>query len=99
MKQPPRILHLISRLDGYGGSRALRYLAARQARAGQSVAVAAMTAVDAIVRELRAAGARVTVLRGRWRYDPIALGRLFAYRGRNSVDIVHAWDPTALSYA
>lgn len=99
MNEPPRILHVISRLDGYGGSRALRYLAARQGRAGQDVAVAALRADDAIVRELSATGIGVTHLGGRWRFDAIALGRLLGHRRRMKCDIVHAWDPTALAYA
>lgn len=99
MNVPPRIFHLIGRLDGYGGSRLMRRLVARQSGAGQGVSVAALSANAAIVRELRATGATVNVVGARWRWDPIALGRLVQLRRRAPVDLVHVWDSTALAYA
>lgn len=99
MNDPPRILHLISRLDGYGGARMLRYLAAHQARAGQGVAVAALTGTDAVVKELRDAGVAVHVLGSRWRLDPVALGRLAGLRRRMRDAMVHAWDRRAAQHA
>src|SRR5262245_5661084 len=95
----PRILHLISRLDGYGGARVLRALAARQAGAGQCVTVAAFAADVTIVDELRAAGVDVQVLRSRWAVDPTLLWKLAKLQRSRSVDVTHAWDALAHVYA
>jgi glycosyltransferase involved in cell wall biosynthesis len=99
MSMPPRILHLIRRLDGYGGARLLRVVASRQAATGQGVVIAALTAGAAIVRELRSAGVRVEPLAARWLADPIAVWRLARVRQRVAADIVHAWDEAALVHA
>jgi glycosyltransferase involved in cell wall biosynthesis len=98
MNDHPRILHVISRLDGYGGARMLRYLAAHQAGAGQGVTVAALTAADGIVDELRAAGVTVHVLAGRWKFDPIAIVRFARLRRRLPTDLVRTWDHVASLY-
>lgn len=98
MNEHPRILHVISRLDGYGGARMLRYLATHQTEAGLSVAVAALTAADGIVNELRAAGAAVHVLASRWKYDPVAIVRLARLRLRISSASVRTWDDIANLY-
>jgi glycosyltransferase involved in cell wall biosynthesis len=99
MNQPPRILHVISRLDGYGAARMLRYLAAHQLDAGRSVAIAALEAVSEIADPLRSAGAAIHNLGRRWRFDPIALGRLAWLRRRSPFDVVHAWDADARIWA
>jgi hypothetical protein len=72
MNQPRRILHLISRLDGYGGARMLRQLAASQVTAGGKVIVAAMAAADFVPLELEELGIAVQIVGGRWPIDPIA---------------------------
>ncbi len=95
MTEPLRILHLIGRLDGYGGSRLLRALAPRQAAMGRRVDVAALADDEWVVQELRAAGVAVSVFHSRWKFDPIAIGRLARWRRRNPVDVVRAWDPVA----
>jgi glycosyltransferase involved in cell wall biosynthesis len=96
---PPRILHLISRLDGYGGARAIRAVTARQAESGQRVTVAAFAADPEIADELRAAGVDVHSIRRRWTLDPIALGRLIQLRRSDATALTHAWDPAAHVYA
>ena len=97
MNEPRRILHLIGRLDGYGGARMLRYLAASQAAAGDQVIVAALTASQVAARELRERGVAVQVLGSRWPVDFVALSRLARLRRRAAADIVHAWDIATLA--
>lgn len=98
MNDSPRILHVISRLDGYGGARMLRYVAAHEARAGQGVAVAALAADEAIASELRAVGAIVHVLGSRWKIDPIAMARFARLRRRMPAAKVCTWDEVASLY-
>jgi glycosyltransferase involved in cell wall biosynthesis len=95
----PRILHVISRLDGYGAARLVRHIAAEQARRGWGVSVAPLEVERAIAAELAAAGVAAAPLGGRWRCDPFALGRLMRVGRRGAVDLIHAWDSRALAYA
>ncbi|HYO25439.1 MAG TPA: glycosyltransferase [Lacipirellulaceae bacterium] len=99
MTQPVRILHVISHLDGYGGARTLRWLAARQAARGEAIAVAALSSMPEIVAELQATGVEVCPLASRWRADPIAAVRLAQAGRRTAPRVVHAWDAPALLYA
>jgi glycosyltransferase involved in cell wall biosynthesis len=99
MNEPRRILHLIGRLDGYGGARMLRYLAASQAAAGDQVIVAALTASQLPARELRERGVAVQVLGSRWPVDFVALSRLARLRRRAAADVVHTWDIATLAQA
>lgn len=99
MPTPIRILHLISRLDGYGGARMLRMVAAKQAELGQAVTVAALAAERPIVGELTRAGVETHVAPRRWRFDPLALGRLRHWRRQHRASLVHAWDVDALLHA
>jgi glycosyltransferase involved in cell wall biosynthesis len=99
MTQRRRILHLISRLDGYGGARMLRYLATSQAVAGERVTVAAHAASEGIAQELRGQRAGVQLLRGRLPLDPVALVRLAHLRRTNQFDVVHTWDITTMMQA
>jgi glycosyltransferase involved in cell wall biosynthesis len=99
MNEPQRILHIIDRLDGYGGARMLRELAARQAAEGGCVAAATLTASRPTVDELRGVGVAVHVLDRRWAIDPAALMRLRRMRRATPVDVVHAWDATSLAHA
>jgi glycosyltransferase involved in cell wall biosynthesis len=99
MNEHPRILHVISRLDGYGGARMLRYVVAQQVSAGQNVTVAALTAADdGIADELRAAGAAVHVLASRWKFDPIAVVRFARLRRRMPAAVIRTWDDVANLY-
>ena len=95
MNRPRRILHVTSRLDGYGGARMLRYLAQHQALTGSQSIVVALAAVRVVVEELRTAGVQVYVLNSRWKFDPLAIERLRRLRRRTPVDLVHAWDSVA----
>ena len=99
MSHPAPLLNVISRLDGYGGARLLRYFAAHQARAGRAPRVAALAADPQIVRELREAGVDVAVLAARWGADPVALGRLARLRRQDERRRVVAWDLRAWCYA
>jgi glycosyltransferase involved in cell wall biosynthesis len=95
MTVPLRILHLISRLDGYGEARLLRSLAPRHAAMGRRVNVVALSADNWVVQELHAAGVPVSVFGSRWTFDPIAISRLARWRRHDPADLVHAWDPVA----
>jgi glycosyltransferase involved in cell wall biosynthesis len=99
MTQPTRILHLISRLDGYSGARMLRRLAVSQATAGARVAVAAIAAADSIAGELHDHGVEVQAIGGRWPIDPVAIARLARLQRTSQVEIVHAWDNATLIQA
>jgi hypothetical protein len=99
MPDPHRILHVISRLDGYGGARTLRLIAAKQAANGTKVAVAALVAEQAIVAELKGFGIDAFVTERRWRFDPLALGRLLHWRRQRPQALVHAWDTDALLHS
>lgn len=99
MNPPRQFLHVISRLDGYGGARMLRPLATHQAAAGHRVAVAALRVEKPIARELAAAGVAVDSLAARWRADPFAVRRLQQILRHQPPEVVHAWDLPALFYA
>lgn len=99
MNQPRRILHLISRLDGYGGARMLRYLAASQAASGARVMVAALHSADGVAQELLDRGVAVQVLGSRWQVDPIAAALVARLQRSMDLDVVHAWDVAAMIQA
>jgi len=99
MSAPNRILHLISRLDGYGGARTLRLVAAKQAALGHAVTIAALAAERPIIGELTQAGVEIHVTPRRWQFDLLALGSLARWRRRRSASLVHAWDVDALMHA
>lgn len=98
-KQPLRILHLTTRLDGYGGASMLRSLAVSQAAAGERVVVAPSMAEKLPVHALRDQGVTVQSLGGRWPIDVIALTRLARLRRRLAADVTHAWDLRTLAQA
>jgi glycosyltransferase involved in cell wall biosynthesis len=98
MNQPLRILHVISRLDGYGAARLLRDLAKHQTAAGWAVTVATLSVQDGVERELQATGVDVHNLRGRWLFDPVAVVRLASLRRRIDVDVTHLWDERAAAH-
>lgn len=99
MNEPRRILHLISRLDGYGGARMLRYLAASQTAAGDRVTVAAFTADPEVVMSLERQGVTVRVLDSRWPADFVALSRLLRMHRQTAAHVVHVWDVVSLMQA
>jgi glycosyltransferase involved in cell wall biosynthesis len=92
MNEQRRILHVIDRLDGYGGARMLRELTAHQATCGSTVWVAAFFASQEIVHELRACGVQVHDLGRRWRLDPQSLRRLIQVAYEARPDVIHCWD-------
>jgi glycosyltransferase involved in cell wall biosynthesis len=98
-KQPLRILHLTTRLDGYGGASMLRSLAVSQAAAGERVVVAPLMAEKLPVHALRDQGVTVQALGGRWPIDVIALARLARLRRRLAADVTHCWDVRSLAQA
>lgn len=93
-----RILHVISRLDGYGGSRILRALTARQAATGAFVVVATLQADEHVVEELAAANVKVERFNARWNVDIVSVARLARMLRRDRFDLVHAWDSAAAAY-
>ena len=99
MKQPRTILHLTSRLDGYGGTAMLRSLAASQAAAGERVVVGALTAEKLPAHALRDQGVAVQKLGSRWPIDVIAIGRLARLRRKLVANVTHAWDVRTLAQA
>lgn len=99
MKQPRRILHLTSRLDGFGGARLLRWLAASQAAAGECVVVAPLSSDKHPAHALRDQGVAVRPLGSRWPIDVLAFARLARLRRQLSVDLIHAWDVRTLAQA
>lgn len=99
MSPPTSILHLISRLDRYGGARMLRHLATRQAERGTAVAIAALVADPHVARELRDAGIEVQAFQCRGRWDVVAQARLVRLASQPGVDVVHAWDARTLALA
>jgi glycosyltransferase involved in cell wall biosynthesis len=98
-KQPLRILHLTSRLDGYGGASMLRALAASQAAAGERVVVAPLAAEKLPAHALRNQGVAVQTLGSRWPLDVIALARLARLRRKLVADVTHTWDMRTLAQA
>jgi glycosyltransferase involved in cell wall biosynthesis len=92
MSERRRILHVIDRLDGYGGAHMLRQLAANQATCGSTVAIAAFFASQEIVHELTVSGVRVHNLGRRWRLDPQPLRRLIQVAYEARPDVIHCWD-------
>jgi glycosyltransferase involved in cell wall biosynthesis len=85
-------LHVIARLDGYGGARMLRAVAVDQVRRGLKSCVAALQAEPWVADELAAAGVEVLRLPCRWSVDPIAAARLAWLRRTKRPARVHAWD-------
>ncbi|RIK71837.1 MAG: hypothetical protein DCC67_20105 [Planctomycetota bacterium] len=98
MKPCSAILHVISRLDGYGGARMLRRLAAIQAAEGCPTTVAAMRAERSIEHELGSSGAAVVRLERRWTIDPAAVWRLSRLIRKHRPPVVHAWDVAAAAH-
>lgn len=90
------VLHVISRLDRYGGSYLLRAIAQQQPEKHQIVT---FQADPQLLEELNATGVvtRVVTVRGGW--DFLALGRLAKHIRGQSPSAVHAWDITALMKA
>ncbi len=99
MSQPRKILHLISRLDGYGLARQLRHLVEQQRADGHQVRIVALSADRRVRRTLESLGTTCRVLESRWAYDPIAAWRLACELREQAHDFLHVWGPTALRYA
>lgn len=95
-KQSLRVLHLTTRLDGYGGASMLRALAVSQAAAGERVVVAPTMTEKLPFHELRDQGVAVQPLGGRWPIDVISFGRLARLRRKFAADVTHAWDVRTL---
>ncbi|MCC6492653.1 MAG: glycosyltransferase [Pirellulales bacterium] len=99
MNYPGDILHIIRRLDGYGGARMVRYVAASQAAAGRRVAVAALGAQRSVAEELHSAGVAIHRLSGRGPLDPVTLWRLYRLQQALRPKVVHAWDLASATLA
>ena len=91
MDWPPRILHVIDRLDGYGAARMLRHLATRQASGGARVTVSALKAEKRISDSLQSVGVETRSFASRGALDGLALARLALMIARADVDVIHSW--------
>lgn len=99
MSEPRNILHLISRLDGYGTARQLRNLAREQLADGCRLSIVALEANQQVRAVWEAAGLPCRVLRRRWRFDPFVAWRLSDRLLQDRPDVIHAWDIDAVNYA
>ncbi len=98
MHTPRKILHLISRLDGYGTTRQLRLLARGQLADGSRVRITALSANRPVRDAWEAEGLSSSVLERRWRIDPFAAWRLSRELLADPPDVVHAWDLDAVNF-
>ncbi len=98
MSQQRLILHLISRLDGYGTSRQLQLLAKRQRADGYTVCIAALRTSSEICDAWNAEGLQVRNLDRRWKLDPIAACRLAKLLRDERPVLCHVWDSESLCY-
>lgn len=98
MSQPPRILHLIDRLDGYGLSRQLELLVAHQLAQGMTPTVLALRGRRGLVRRLGQQGLAIRTLDRRWVRDPFVAVRLVSELRRHKYDLLHLWGHSAVSY-
>lgn len=95
---PQQILHLVADLDGYGLTRQLELLVARQLAEGKKVRVMALRASREGLAALRPLGVECRVLDRRWRFDPIVALRLRQELCRQPADLVHVWGQAAFDY-
>ncbi len=99
MSESRNILHVISRLDGYGTARQLRNLAREQLAAGCRLRIVALDANRQVRTEWETAGLHCRVLQRRWQFDPFAAWRLSDQLRHDRPDVIHAWDIDAVNYA
>ncbi|MGH7128302.1 MAG: glycosyltransferase, partial [Planctomycetaceae bacterium] len=89
---------LIPTLDRSGAEKQFALLAARLPRSEFDVHAIALTRGGPYADVLRAAGVPVTVLRKRWKFDPLALWRLRRLLTELRPDILHTWLFAANAY-
>ncbi|MCH8840157.1 MAG: glycosyltransferase [Planctomycetes bacterium] len=99
MSESRNILHVISRLDGYGTARQLRNLAREQLAAGCRLRIVALGANRQVRTEWETAGLHCRVLQRRWQFDPFTAWRLSDQLQHDRPDVIHAWDIDAVNYA
>lgn len=99
MSKSRNILHVISRLDGYGTARQLRNLAREQLASGCQPKIIALSANHKVSTAWESAGLHCRVLHRRWQFDPFAAWRLSDQLQRDPPDVIHAWDIDAVNYA
>jgi glycosyltransferase involved in cell wall biosynthesis len=86
-----RILHIISTLERTGTAKQLALLATGLDQTEFEVHVCALARGDGYAQLLREAGIPTWVLGNRWRFDPLAFGRLHSHIRRVRPDLVHVW--------
>lgn len=98
MTKPHNILHVISRLDGYGTTRQLRVLALAQLAEGNQVRIAALRSTRRLRGAWQCEGLCVSDFERRWKYDPFTVCRLTSDLLANPPELIHAWDLDAVGY-
>lgn len=98
MRSPPRILHLIDALDGYGPTRQLELLVAEQLANGYEVRVWALCARRESIAMLNQLGVDCRILHRRWDRDPLTAIRLARALRSQPQEILHLWGQTSLDY-
>lgn len=86
-----KILHVIPTLDQSGAEKQLCLLAQSLPADRFEIVVCALTRGGFYEKLLRDAGIEVHVLGKRFKWDPIALGRLYSLIHKLEPDIVHTW--------
>jgi len=99
MSEPRNILHIISRLDGYGTARQLLHLAREQIAEGYRLRVVALESGRQVRASWEKIGLPCRVLQRRWKFDPFAAWRLSDLLLQELPGVIHAWDADAVNYS
>lgn len=95
---PKRVLEIIPTLDRAGAEKQLLLLAADLPREEFEVHVCVLTRLGPLWPEYQAAGVPVTVIGKAWKFDPLALLRLWRVLRRVRPHLVHTWIFAANAY-
>jgi glycosyltransferase involved in cell wall biosynthesis len=93
-----KVLQVIPTLDRSGAEKQMVLLAKGLPRDRFYVEVAALTRLGPLHADLQSAGIPVTLIRKRFKYDPVALGRLMRLLKARSFDVVQTWIFAANTY-
>lgn len=93
-----RVLHIIPTLDRAGAEKQLLLLAAGLPREEFEVHVCVLTRLGPLWPDYRAAGIPVTLIGKPWKFDPLALVRLWRLMRRLRPQVVHTWIFAANAY-
>ncbi|HKI19845.1 MAG TPA: glycosyltransferase, partial [Isosphaeraceae bacterium] len=93
-----KVLQIIPTLDRSGAEKQMVLLAKGLPRDRFQVEVAALTRLGPLEADLSAAGVRVTLVRKRFKFDPLALARLARLLRVGTFDVVQSWIFAANTY-